>query len=60
VAAQGSRIAPYDAAAGDELTAGPEAERSVPEPAVSPSRWVRALSAYERRESSEVDGRRYG
>ena len=50
---------PYGGAAVD-LTAAPEADRSDPGPAAAPSRWIRKLSDYEWRETTLVEGTRYG
>jgi hypothetical protein len=55
MAARGRRIAPYRAA----VRAAAEPEPVEPGPA-APSRWLKPLSTYNRRESSEVHGRRYG
>jgi hypothetical protein len=41
-------------------TAAPEAERIEPGSAAAPPRWVRPISDYERRETTIVEGLRYG
>jgi len=65
---EGGRTAPADAggrtgpsAAVAELTAAaePEPERIEPESGAQ-SRWIKPLSSYERRETTVVEGLRYG
>jgi hypothetical protein len=53
-----ARAGPFAAVA--ELTAAAEAERSAPRPAAAHARWIRPIADYERRETSEVHGTRYG
>ena len=43
-----------------DLTAAPEADRSDAPPPPAPSRWVRALACYERKEPHEFQMSRYG
>ena len=50
--------APYVAAV--ELTAEQKPERLDPQPAVAHAPWVRPIGDYERRETSIVEGLRYG
>ena len=56
---RGGRGAPYGGVAVD-LTAAPEADRSDALPPAAPSRWVRALASYERKEPHEFQVSRYG
>jgi hypothetical protein len=56
--AEGGGTAPYAAAV--ELTAEPKPDRVNPEPPGAPARWLKPLECYDRRESSEVHGSRYG
>ena len=61
----GGRGAPYDGVAVD-LTAAPDPatqlrdDRSDAPPPAAPSRWVRALACYERKEPHEFQMSRYG
>jgi hypothetical protein len=52
------RGAPYGAASGD-LTAV-EAAPSVPETPAAYARWIRNINDYERKETTVVEGLRYG
>jgi len=59
MADQGDGAGPSAAAGG--LTPAAEPERSDPEPqAPARERWLKSLSAYDRRHSSEIHGSRYG
>ena len=50
-----------DTAAVAELTApAPEVDRIEPGPASTPPRWIRPLADYERKETTIVEGLRYG
>ena len=53
----GDEFAPYAAVA---LTAAPEADHIDGGPAAAHPRWLRPLSDYERRETTLVEGTRYG
>ena len=55
----GDGVGPY-AGAPVDLTAAPEADRSDAPPLAAPSRWVRALACYERKEPHEFQMSRYG
>jgi hypothetical protein len=57
MAAEKRRAGPY-AAAG--LTAELEAEALDSQPAVAHAPWVRPITDYERRETTEVEGLRFG
>jgi hypothetical protein len=52
------RGAPYDAAV--ELTVTPEPESLDPRPAAAPAPWLKPLGSYDRRETTLVEGTRYG
>ena len=54
----GRRGPPYDGVA--QLTATPEAERVNPETAPGHAPWIRPIAEYERRETTVVEGLRYG
>ena len=41
-------------------TAAPEAGRIEPEPEAAHARWIRPIGDYERRETTVVEGLRYG
>ena len=43
-----------------ELTAAAKLEPRKPEPTTTHSRWIRPLADYERRETTVVEGLRYG
>jgi len=49
-------VAPYVTA----VTAEPEVDRINPQPAAAHSPWIKPLSCYERRETTVVEGLRYG
>jgi hypothetical protein len=59
VEARGAGAGPYDRAAELKTAAQPDPERIEPKPQAQ-SRWVKPLSCYERRETTIVEGLRYG
>jgi hypothetical protein len=58
MATEERRVAPYAAVV--ELTAEEKPELLDPRPAVARAPWVRPLGDYERRETTVVEGLRYG
>jgi hypothetical protein len=54
----GGGAGPYAAAV--ELTAEEKPQRLEPKPAVAHARWIRPIGDYERRETTIVEGLRYG
>ena len=58
MATQGRRGAPYVTAV--SVTAEPEADRIDRGPAAAHAPWLKPLSSYERRETTTVEGLRYG